>query len=215
MARKMRSGTGVGPGICRKWRPARRGALNMQCSPSALSVPSLKQAPGTLPTRSRQGAAAKARRLARAIVQSLKRPLASTWPQRPLPSALSSCCASRRRNEQYRARLSPGRQQATPGSHAAFDDRAFASPCATRRRLATTMLAGLPAQEPAQWRAWSRCRVGSGGRPARPTRCRQACSPAIAACVNQRGRALPHHACNQDGADLSPPRRATSARARG
>ena len=29
MARRMRSGTGVGPGICRKWRPARRGALDM------------------------------------------------------------------------------------------------------------------------------------------------------------------------------------------
>ena len=29
MARRMRSGTGVGPGICRKWRPARRGVLDM------------------------------------------------------------------------------------------------------------------------------------------------------------------------------------------
>src|SRR3546814_1967272 len=27
MARRMRSGTGVGPGICRKWRPAVRAAL--------------------------------------------------------------------------------------------------------------------------------------------------------------------------------------------
>src|SRR5687767_4060484 len=29
MALSMRSGTGVGPGICRKWRPARRGALDI------------------------------------------------------------------------------------------------------------------------------------------------------------------------------------------
>ena len=32
MARRIRSGTGVGPGICRKWRPARRGALDMSDS---------------------------------------------------------------------------------------------------------------------------------------------------------------------------------------
>ena len=32
MARRMRSGTGVGPGICRKCRPARRGALDMSSS---------------------------------------------------------------------------------------------------------------------------------------------------------------------------------------
>ena len=29
MARRMRSGTGDGPGICRKWRPARRGSLDI------------------------------------------------------------------------------------------------------------------------------------------------------------------------------------------
>ena len=34
MARRMRSGTGVGPGICRKWRPARRGCVGHGASPA-------------------------------------------------------------------------------------------------------------------------------------------------------------------------------------
>src|SRR6185295_3975746 len=54
MARRMRSGTGVGPGICRKWRPARRGAFDMRFSPIALRRPSLKQARGALPTHRRR-----------------------------------------------------------------------------------------------------------------------------------------------------------------
>src|SRR5690606_20295495 len=30
IARRIRSGTGVGPGICRKWRPARRGTFDIR-----------------------------------------------------------------------------------------------------------------------------------------------------------------------------------------
>jgi hypothetical protein len=38
IARRMRSGTGVGPGICRKWRPARRGSLDMLFLPGFVTL---------------------------------------------------------------------------------------------------------------------------------------------------------------------------------